>query len=221
MRTIGKLLPLVILGAACLACSLPGLGWVPFLAPEPTSVAGSIYYDDFSNPGSGWYVQSSDDHSVLYDWGGLRFRINRAQYDMWSYPDKTYSDAIIWVEAAKLEGTDDNAFGLLCRIQENGDFYAFLISSDGYAGIARRQSGVYRMLSADSMTYSEAVSSETGLYRLRAVCDGSELGFFVNDVLVATATGEGLVSGKVGVLAGTYAQAGVDIFFDNFIVTVP
>jgi hypothetical protein len=206
---------------AAMACSLPGLGWIPFLAPDPTSIAGSIYYDDFSNTESGWYVQSSDDHSVLYDWGGLRFRINRAQFDMWSYPPQTYSDAIIWVEAAKLEGTDDNTFGLLCRIQENGDYYAFLISSDGYAGIARRQAGVYQMLSADSMTFSEAVSSTTGLYRLRAVCDGSELSFFVNDQLVATATGEGLVSGKVGVLAGTYAQAGVDIFFDNFIVTVP
>jgi hypothetical protein len=221
MKHISRTLPLIILGVAGLACSLPGLGWVPFLAPEPSSVAGSIYYDDFSNTGSGWYVQSSDDHSVLYDWGGLRFRINRANFDMWSYPAQEYSDAILWVEAAKLEGTDDNTFGLLCRIQEDGDFYAFLISSDGYAGIAHRQAGVYRMLSADSMTYSEAVSTTTGLYRLRAECDGSELNFFVNDLLVASATGEGLVSGKVGVLAGTYAQAGVDIFFDNFIVTVP
>jgi hypothetical protein len=207
--------------AAALACSIPQLAWLPFLAPDPTPAPGAIYYDDFSDPESGWYTQLSDDHSVLYDWGGLRFRINRADFDMWSYPPQEYSDAIIWVEAAKLEGTNDNAFGLLCRIQENGDYYAFLISSDGYAGIARRQSGVYRMLSGDTMVYIEAVSSPTGLYRLRAACEGSELSFFVNDLLVATASGEGLVTGKVGVLAGTYSQAGVDVFFDNFIVTVP
>jgi hypothetical protein len=214
-------LPLSILLVTCLACSLPGLTWLPFLAPDPTAIPGILYYDDFSDTESGWYTQYSDDHSVLYDWGGLRFRINLSRFDMWSYPEGEYADVIIWVEAAKLEGTDDNAFGLLCRIQENGDFYAFLISSDGYAGIARRQAGAYQMLSADSMTFSEDVSTETGLYRLRAVCDGSELSFFVNDLLVASATGEGLLSGKVGVLAGTYAQAGVDVFFDNFIVTMP
>jgi hypothetical protein len=221
MKHIKHLPSILLMITASLACSIPQLAWLPFLAPDPTATSGTIYYDDFSDPESGWHTQSSDDHSALYDWGGLRFRINRADFDMWSYPPQEYSDAIIWVEAAKLEGTDDNAFGLLCRIQENGDFYAFLISSDGYAGIARRQSGIYQMLSGDSMTYTEAVSSLTGLYRLRASCDGSELSFYVNDLLVATATGEGLVTGKVGVLAGTYAQAGVDIFFDNFIVTVP
>ena len=221
MRSTKYLLPIVLLIAGSLACSIPQLAWLPFLAPDPTAEPGAIYYDDFSNPESGWHAQSSDDHSVLYDWGGLRFRINRSDFDMWSYPPQEYSNAIIWVEAAKLEGTNDNAFGLLCRIQENGDYYAFLISSDGYAGIARRQSGTYRMLSGDSMSYSEAVSSTSGLYRLRAVCDGNDLSFFVNDQLVAAATGDGLVSGRVGVLAGTYSQAGVDIFFDNFIVTVP
>ena len=221
MRHINYLFPLLLLLGSGLACSIPQLAWLPFLTPDPTPAPGEIYYDDFSNPESGWYTQSSDDHSALYDWGGLRFRINLADFDTWSYPPQEYSDAIIWVEAAKLEGTDDNAFGLLCRIQEDGDFYAFLISSDGYAGIARRQFGVYQMLSGDSMTYSEVVSSSTGLYRLRASCEGNELSFYVNDLLVAIAKGEGLVSGKVGVLAGTYSQAGVDIFFDNFIVTVP
>ena len=158
---------------------------------------------------------------ILYDWGGLRFRINRADYDMWSYPPQAYSDAIIWVEAAKLEGTDDNAFGLLCRIQENGDYYAFLISSDGYAGIARRQSGKYRMLSGDSMTYSEAVSSSTGLYRLRASAMAASCPFLSTTCWLRPPPERDLVTGKVGVLAGTYSQAGVDIFFDNFIVTVP
>jgi hypothetical protein len=221
MKHLNFSLSLILLLATGLACSVPQLAWLPFLAPDPTAVAGTIYYDDFSNPESGWHTQSSNDISVLYDWGGLRFRINRANFDMWSYPPQEYRDAIIWVEAARLEGTDDNAFGLLCRIQWDGDFYAFLISSDGYAGIARRQAGAYRILSGDSMTFNENVSSPTGLYRLRAVCDGSDLSFFVNDLLVATASGEGLVSGRVGVLAGTYDQAGVDVFFDNFIVTVP
>lgn len=205
----------------CLACAVPGRSYLPFIKPAPSAVPGSVYYDDFSNNQSGWYIQYTDDHSVQYDWGGLRFRINRADFDMWSYPEQQFSDAIIWVEAAKLEGTTDNTFGILCRIQEDGDFYAFLISSDGYFGISRRQAGSYHMLNADSMTYSDAVTSSTGLYRLRAVCDRENLSFYVNDLLVAEVVDSGLASGKVGVLVGTYSQPGVDIFFDNFIVTVP
>jgi hypothetical protein len=211
----------VIVMIPSLACAIPGWSYLPFIKPAPSAIPGSVYFDDFSNPQSGWYTQYTDDHSVQYDWGGLRFRINRANFDMWSYPDRVFTNAIIWVEAAKLEGTDDNAFGILCRIQENGDFYAFLISSDGYFGISRRQAGTFHLLNADSMTHSDAVSSTTGLYRLRAECDRENLFFFVNDFMVAEVGDNELKSGKVGVLAGTYSQPGVDIFFDTFIVTVP
>ena len=211
----------VIVMIPSLACAVPGWSYLPFIKPAPSTIPGSIFFDDFSNPQSGWYTQYTDDHSVQYDWGGIRFRINRADFDMWSYPQQQFSDAIIWVEAAKLEGTTDNAFGILCRIQEDGDFYAFLISNDGYYGISRRQAGSYHMLNADSMTYSDHVSSPTGLYRLRAECDRQNLVFYVNDLLLAEVTDSELASGKVGVLAGTYSQPGVDIFFDNFIVTVP
>ncbi|MGB8252267.1 MAG: hypothetical protein WCF08_03565, partial [Anaerolineaceae bacterium] len=83
-----------------LACAVPGWSYLPFIKPAPSALPGSIYYDDFSNPQSGWYIQYTDDHSVQYDWGGLRFRINRTDFDMWSYPEQQFSDAIIWVEAA-------------------------------------------------------------------------------------------------------------------------
>lgn len=218
----GKFLFLpVILLTSSLACAIPGWSYLPFLKPKPAAIPGTLYYDDFSNNKSGWYTQYADDHSVLYDWGGLRFRINLADFDMWSYPESQFADTIIWVEAAKLEGTNDNAFGILCRIQDNGDFYAFLITSDGYYGISRREAGAYHLLNAASMTYSDLVTSPTGLFRLRAVCSGNSLVFFVNDQLLADVTDNGLTSGKVGVLAGTYSQPGVDMFFDNFIVTAP
>ncbi len=204
-----------------LACAVPGWSYLPIIKPAPSAVSGIAFFDDFSNKQSGWYIQYTDDHSVQYDWGGLRFRINRANFDMWSYPEQQFSDAIIWVDAAKLEGTSDNTFGILCRIQEGGDFYAFLISSDGYYGISRRQGGSYHMLNDDRMTFSDKVSSPTGLYRLRAVCDHENLAFYVNDLLLAEVVDDGLVSGKAGILAGTYSQPGVDIFFDNFIVTLP
>jgi hypothetical protein len=39
--------------------------------------------------------------------------------------------------------------------------------------------------------------------------------------MLTSVTDSTLTSGDVGLLASTYDEAGVDILFDNFIVTVP
>jgi hypothetical protein len=43
----------------------------------------------------------------------------------------------------------------------------------------------------------------------------------VNGVAVMNATDTDLSGGLVGLIAGTFEESGVDILFDNFIVTKP
>jgi hypothetical protein len=52
-------------------------------------------------------------------------------------------------------------------------------------------------------------------------CIGSRLTLFVNGQEVISAEDGDFVSGGMGVIAGSTQQAGVDIFFDNFIVIQP
>jgi hypothetical protein len=56
---------------------------------------------------------------------------------------------------------------------------------------------------------------------LRADCAGPQLTFSVNGVVVNQALAEDMASGDVGLIVGTYSEAGVEIRFDNFAVIQP
>jgi hypothetical protein len=56
---------------------------------------------------------------------------------------------------------------------------------------------------------------------LRADCIGDKLTFYINFTEVASAADSDLPNGDVGVLAGAFAEPGVDVLFDNFVVIQP
>jgi len=64
---------------------------------------------------------------------------------------------------------------------------------------------------------------KTGLAvnHLRADCMGNTLTFYVNGFQLAQVQDSTLASGDIGLLAGTFAQPGVDVVFDNFVVLQP
>ena len=56
---------------------------------------------------------------------------------------------------------------------------------------------------------------------IKAECFGNQLTLYVNGVLLTSVSDATLANGDVGLLASTYDEAGVDILFDNFLVTLP
>lgn len=208
----------VLLAWGCAACSqlLP-------VQSDPASAARGdvLFQDDFSDSNSGWATWSQDVSEVAYRSGGLSMRINQPRYDYWSRPGKRFADVILSVDAARVSGPDNNDFGLICRYRNGDNFYAFLISSDGYYGIIRVQDGAYQVIGADTLQYSAAIQTGGAINQLQAECNGSSLSFSVNGTLLAQAEDSAFRSGEVGLLAGTYGEPGVEILFDNFIVIKP
>jgi len=49
-----------------------------------------------------------------------------------------FVDTLVHTRALKLNGPDDNMFGILCRYQDEENYYALVIGSDGYYGVFRR-----------------------------------------------------------------------------------
>jgi hypothetical protein len=180
-----------------------------------------LFQDDFSDAGSGWATWNRDGSEVAYRSGGLAIRVNEVRYDYWSRPGKRFADAILAVDSNKISGTDNNDFGLICRYRNSDNFYAFLISSDGYYGIVRVQDGNYQILGADSLQFHEAIRTGDAANQLQAECNGNQLTFLVNGVIVGQAQDSTFSAGEVGLLAGTYDEPGVEILFDNFIVIQP
>jgi hypothetical protein len=188
---------------------------------SPPQAGETILWDDFSNSDYGWNTWNQNNSAVDYDSGGLRFFINQQKYDYWSAGPLRLEDVQVDVVASRVTGPDDNHYGVICRYQNRDNFYAFLISSDGYHGIMKVKDGEYSLLTGEDMQYSEAILQGESTNYLRAECIGQNLVFYVNGQKISVASDVDFKSGRVGLLVGTYEAAGVDILFDNFAVYQP
>jgi hypothetical protein len=208
------LLTTALLLSACSGSSLPAGGET--LAPGTV-----LFADDFSNTSNGWGIWNRDGALVAYHQGGLRILVDETQYDFWSVSGRQFSNAQIEVEATKIGGPDDNDFGIICRYQDEDNFYMLLVSSDGYFGIASMKEGQYRMIGSEALQYSQSIAQGQATNHLRADCVGSTLRLFANGQKLLEVQDSAFTSGDVGLLAGAYNTSGVDLLFDNFIVKQP
>ena len=216
-----KFLPALSILFLLVACTLPNGISGPTVEP-PVPASGTILYqDDFSNSVSGWDHVSSPNGAVDYDGGVYRFLVSAPHFNYWSTPGKQYTDARIEVDVAKLSGPDSNRAGIICRFQNRDgmpNFYFFVISSDGYYAVGRTNGLESVLLGQDQMAMSTNIKTGVAVNHLRADCAGNTLSFYVNGFPVSQVSDSTLVSGEVGLLAGTFEESGVDIIFDQFIV---
>ncbi len=141
--------------------------------------------------------------------------------DAVSDPGLDFKDVRVQVEATRVDGPSNNLFGLVCRYQDPGDFYFFAVSSDGYAGIGISKGGHRHLLSHETLLPSSKILTGSATNVLRADCIGYELNLYVNGNLVSQAQAAEWTEGGVGLMVGSYEQAGVEIAFDNLSVTQP
>lgn len=208
------LLVVLMLAAGCVPVS-------PVAHNSPMESGRVLFSDDFANPPSGWGTWSRGGATVEYFGGGLRILISDPQFDYWSVAGQNFSDASIAVDAVKLNGPDDNDFGIICRYQDKNNFYMLVVSSDGYYGIAKMKDGQHSLISADQLQYSDAIAKGLALNQMRGDCVGETLVLSVNGQKLAETQDAEFASGDVGLIAGSYDNQGVEIFFDNFVVTKP
>jgi hypothetical protein len=214
-KIIALLCLLTLVMAACSA--------LPILDNSNLVPPGGIYYaDDFSSPKSGWPSWNGENGSfIAYQAGGLRMLVNQAQTDLMARPGGRYNNARIEVDAVKIGGPDNNHFGILCRFQDIKNYYAFLVTSDGYNGIVKVKDGNFSMLTGATLEYNQAIRQGENQNHLRADCINRSLSLWVNNQKSLEANDPDFSSGGIGLTGGSYTAAGVDVYFDNFIVFNP
>ena len=181
-----------------------------------------LYQDDFSDPGSGWEVGDYDDGSVGYRDGAYFVTSTTNEKVMWGLATRSFSDLILEVDATQVSApaNDDNAYGVMCRVQANGyDGYILRISGDGFSSIHKVVDGSPEVLVAWSE--SEAIRQGNAMNRLRVVCDGSTLALFVNGELAAEASDTSFTEGDIALIVATYEDEATEVHFDNLVVTRP
>jgi hypothetical protein len=147
--------------------------------------------------------------------------VNQADYDFWSVAGQHFQDAVIEVDVRRIDGPEDNDFGVICRYQDAKNFYMFLVSSDGYYGIGKVKNDQHSLIGIEQLQYTELIRPEQVDTRLRADCVGDSLILSVDGEKLLEVRDSDFSSGDVGVLAGAYSTPGVDILFDNFEVRQP
>jgi hypothetical protein len=202
----------------------------PFLADTKRSIgdvgisSGTILYqDNFTDTNSGWLRDQTPDYTMDYANGGYRIYVTTIKIMAFS-PAKPYlsSDVSVEVDATKTGGPDDNYIGVICRYQDENNYYFFAISSDGFAGIAMYKANQMSMLTGNSFKYSSAIAQGAATNHIRADCIGNSLTLYINGQKVASIDDSTFSDGgQAGLLASANSIAGVDILFSNFVVRKP
>ena len=191
---------------------------------------GLLFFDNFSDPNSGWYTNGDPASPGGYSGGGYVLQMKQTNAGVWAMPGRLFDDVRIEVYATKQGGDNDNFFGVMCRItstSDGADFYIFMISSDGYYGIGKRiNSGDMLMFDLEGkadpesnrMYLNTAVLQGEATNKITAICSGPHLALYVNDTLLMEVNDTDITRGQAGMVAGARDIPGTSIFFDDFAV---
>jgi len=202
-------------------CSLTGQ------SEDACDTGGSLFFDDFSGEQDcGWreYNQSGAVVGINEENGVLEMSTSQPGQIWWTNPGREFDDVIITAKATQVSGPDNNAYGLICRYQDENNFYVFLISGDGYYAIGKYQTGadqIVYLTENQEYIFSEAVQQGASLNDMRAGCIGNELSLQVNGVPLVTVTDPTFVRGDVGVALSTLELGTAVVQFDDFRVLQP
>ena len=220
MQTIARFFVLIVALLALTACSVPP-------ASEPDTCAGPafLFADDFSGEfDCGWALYDRGGGTAAIDNAAMQLTVGQPGQLWWTNPSRSFDDVVITTEARQVDGPNDNAYGVICRYQDEENFYAFMVSGDGYFAIGKYQSG------SETVTYltpdaqfqpSDAINVGVASNELRVSCIGNQLSMEVNGIPLLSVTDPTFVNGDVGLAAATLQQGTTIVEFDNVRVTTP
>ena len=228
MRSTGSLSRTVTWRAlllGILVVSLAGCGTTDAEPDACDALPEILFFDDFNGEQDcGWASYNRGGGVGAIENASMQITVNQPGQLWWTNPVRNFDDAVIRAEARQVAGPNDNAYGLICRYQNEENFYVFLISGDGYYSIGKYQSGsegVTYLTEGGQFQQSEAINQGVASNELRASCVGNQLSLEVNGVPLISVTDPTFVTGDIGVAAATLQSEAAVVEFDNVQVTLP
>ena len=190
---------------------------VTVVAERRPEVGEVLYTEDFDDPTSGWDEFSGDDQTVGYQGGRYVILVDRENWMTWGNAYEWFDDGIlITVDATKIGGPDDNGFGVVFGYQDDLNFYRFEIASDGYYRFGKYVDNEW--IELIPWTTSELILQGEATNRVSAAMRGGRLVFAVNGEVLTATEDDSFSDGDVGLVAGSFDEAGMVIGFDDFVV---
>jgi hypothetical protein len=189
----------------------------------PTATAATqareeiIFADTFSDPGSGWPVLDEPMGAVGYAQGAYRIVVRQQGSLYWATPRQRATNAAVEVQAEFLAGSQDDYYGIVCRLQDANNFYYLVVTNQGKYTVGRYVAGEFTALLPAGWEQSDALETGMGNNRLRAECAGDRLKLFANGVLLAEAQDGTFGEGEFGLLAAALGEADLEVRFRDFV----
>jgi len=177
-----------------------------------------LFFDEFSDPESGWSTPSGEDYSVYYEQGRLVVDVDVADTLVWSVLDQEYADVHVQVETIRLGGPYDNAFGIMLRAQDADNFYLMEISSDGFYRIGLYENDEW--ISLVDWTKTDLINLG-GVNLMAAEAHANRFTLFINGVQADQVYDDTFSSGLLGLVAQSMSEPYVSMGFDNAQLRVP
>jgi hypothetical protein len=188
--------------------------------PHTTNNYCSDYFDDFSDPASGWYVGEDDIARSEYLNGEFRVLSKQVGYNnLYWAPTCDRQNYVVEVDA-RWEGTPGSSYGLLFGLTGDFDqYYLFDVNTDNQE---------YRLMRFDGTDYQQivpvtstlSINAGTAINHLRVTRDGDQIALEANGTELGTWT-DGNITGLTGagIVASPYDDNPTsDARFDNFSV---
>lgn len=177
--------------------------------------------DDFSNPESGFPRQTDADATTDYSHGEYMIEIVEPDLNVWAIAGPAVADATVTVQARTANGSNNNAFGVVCRYRDDKNFYFLVISADGFYAIGKLKEGMISYLTPGGFQQNENIQTGQATHTLAAACLGGTLTLSVNGFELASVTDPDYRDGQTGLIAATFDGTPVEIRFDNFKISPP
>jgi hypothetical protein len=206
---------------------LPGLFPAPTQTLPPTLTAAPtesipeivLFADDFSDPLSGWPTLENAQGKYSYQADGYHISVYEVNSAPWAKTNRQDDNVSIYVDASPVTEAANGYYGLLCRIQENQDFYYFVVQNNGYYAIGKIKNRSIQPLVG--WEESNAIHRGSQTNRLRADCMGNTLRFYANNVLLGEVIDSDFSSGYSGIVVDALDPQGFEVRFNNFLITKP
>ena len=185
------------------------------------NACGFYYFDDFSNPNSGWSVENNSDYVMGYLGGEYQILLNNPWWWAFGLPDLDLPGKYRLEVDVHKTSTYEGAYGMLFGIgwgNNSFETYQFLVEpqTQKYLLDKRSMNGSWNAL----IGWSDAgiINSGTATNHLRVDRIGSAIHLYINNVWVNTAYDSSFISpGRdVALYVDSYDQAPLDVRFDNF-----
>lgn len=179
-----------------------------------------IFFDDFSNPDSGWDMWSTENTSGEFNKEEFVFKFYK--YGTWSWaltPGRhlsNLSDYNVQFTASNPKKSPFLKFGICCNYKNDKNTYVLAIATNGYYNITKHKNGSVVFLTKQDWVYSDKIPKQAKSYVFSAVSTNGDISLYVNGNKIVNVHDETYPSGAIKLYGGYFGHETGELRFDNF-----